>query len=127
MNVTNIYLILSDFFEISFIFHFCLGLTTTNTLSDVSSPLNLWLQESQILDGGSVFHCVAGVKKKVLPTLERDLDAQINTVREAERKKKKEEETKKQAEEETKKEKSKGWRLVWSSSLFPTVNLFSFS
>ena len=47
------------------------------------------------------------MKKEVLPVLEKDLEQQVEGVRENERKKKKEEEAKK-LEEATKKEKEKG-------------------
>lgn len=52
-------------------------------------------------------HCVTSVKKEVLPVLEKDLEEQVEVVRETERKKKKEEEAKK-AEEAAKKDKAKG-------------------
>lgn len=52
-------------------------------------------------------HCVTSVKKEVLPVLEKDLEEQVEVVRETERKKKKEEEAKK-VEEAAKKDKAKG-------------------
>jgi hypothetical protein len=82
------------------------GPSNSNILSDISSPLNLWTQESLILDGGSVHHCAAAVKKEVLPVLEKDLAEQVEVVRETEKKKRKEEEIKK-AEETAKKAKGK--------------------
>ncbi|CAB4034551.1 Hypothetical predicted protein, partial [Paramuricea clavata] len=80
------------------IFDFGEGPSNSNILSDISSPLNLWTQESQILDGGSVHHCAAAVKKEVLPVFEKDLEEQVESLRETERKKRKEEEAKKAAE-----------------------------
>lgn len=82
------------------------GAPSSNILSDISSALYLWTQESQILDGGSVHHCVATVKKDVLPVLEKDLEEQIGGLRETERKKRKDEEAK-LAAEASKKEKGK--------------------
>lgn len=52
-------------------------------------------------------HCAATVKKEVLPVLEKDLEKQVEVIRESERKKRKEEDAKK-AEETAKKEKAKG-------------------
>ena len=53
-------------------------------------------------------HCIASVKKDVLPVLEKDLEEQIENLRENERKKRKDEEETKKAEEALKKEKPKG-------------------
>ena len=58
--------------------------------------------------------CAAAVKKEVLPVLEKDLEQQVEVVRETERKKRKEDEAKKMEEEAkkvedaAKKEKEKG-------------------
>ena len=58
--------------------------------------------------------CAAAVKKEVLPVLEKDLEQQVEVVRETERKKRKEEEAKKveeeakKAEDAAKREKEKG-------------------
>ena len=94
---------------ISQIFFLPTGPSSSNILSDILSPLHLWTQESQILDGGSVHHCVAAIKKEVQPVLEKDLEEQVELVRETERKKRKEEEAKKTEEKEkAKKEKEKG-------------------
>lgn len=80
----------------------------------------MWTQESQILDGGSVHHCAATVKKEVLPVLEKDLEEQVEVVRETEKKKRREEEIKK-SEETAKTVKDKGMIIMRFEKLFSVV------